>query len=670
MKKVFTKIVYILVICVIFSSWSFEVQAESYEEYINQVEKQIGIMQDLVDEIDNIVLPERIGKIDQLIEEKENLITQYEEDIEYYKNQEQDEYTRNIIQERKEDKEFQTELVNTMEKYRNSGLSVNTEEGTEAYRRLEELSPVGIGTFGYGAEAFGTLSGIYLASIKKSILVDLISLCQEAKVTGITEDKYNELLQTYEYWLNNNLEGFGKYAGEGLVSEQEPVVYNLLLALGKEYAKKQAPSPTPTPTPSKTPQPTEEPNEEDDNAVYSPNAKIPRGIAFVKGRVQIKRAGSDAWIRGRKGMPLGPGDRVRTLRNSYAELGCGNGDEFSTFSGNDIVLYEKSTITVPDKVLKVHKESNIKVILDHVTKKTYELFGKDEFEVDTPTSVAGIRGTEFIIQVDQDGNTIFILNEGTISVSSKYDESSETLESGQTITVPADKVMGEAENITDDEKQMFTEKYREKIVSNRLTINENKEITVFEEGELLSFTADKNGEYVFNLSLAEESQSENWLQPDYEIAMEILNDDKSLLKSNVGDKYDLYDNSHNKGDTVAIGEGGNTEGTPIYYKSIKLNCTAGENYYVNLKIPDKIVDSELLENAVPVEITDTGDIIEKDDQESIISRDATISVSYLGPQENEDANNGMTWVIILGAIVIAAGLLVFVISKAGKKNNT
>lgn len=53
----------------------------------------------------------------------------------------------------------------------------------------------------------------------------------------------------------------------------------------------------------------------------------------MKGIVEVKRAGTDEWIRARRNMPLNPGDTVRTGKNSYADLGCSSG-EFTQATGS------------------------------------------------------------------------------------------------------------------------------------------------------------------------------------------------------------------------------------------------------------------------------------------------------------------------------------------------
>lgn len=198
----------------------------------------------------------------------------------------------------------------------------------------------------------------------------------------------------------------------------------------------------------------EEPEEEESEGV-EPEEQIPRGITFVKGIVEIKRAGSDKWIRVRGSMPLNSGDIVRTGKNSYAYIGCGT-SEFAAATGSEIQLRPLSVITVPDETLKVEKKSRVRVAVDDAVKKVYALFGKEEFEIETPSAVSGIRGTDFIVDVDEDGNTTFLLNEGSISVKSKFDNTETTLRPGQKILAPINSTLSDPGDMTSSDKKAFS----------------------------------------------------------------------------------------------------------------------------------------------------------------------------------------------------------------------
>ena len=203
----------------------------------------------------------------------------------------------------------------------------------------------------------------------------------------------------------------------------------------------------------------EEPEEEKEEEPEEEEEPVIRGITFVKGQVQVKRAGSNEWIRARRNMPLNPGDTVRTLKNSYADLGYGT-SEFSSVAGSDIRMNPLSVITVPDKTLKVEKKSKVRVVVDDAIKNVYSLLKKDEFEVETPSTVCGIRGTDFIIDVDEEGNTTFMLKEGSIEVNNIFDNSVVILKPGYKVLSSVNKTISEPEEMTEKDLALFNTDYR------------------------------------------------------------------------------------------------------------------------------------------------------------------------------------------------------------------
>ncbi|MCF6356180.1 MAG: DNRLRE domain-containing protein [Draconibacterium sp.] len=63
--------------------------------------------------------------------------------------------------------------------------------------------------------------------------------------------------------------------------------------------------------------------------------------------------------------------------------------------------------------------------------------GKKVFVIYTPTAIAGIRGTEFIVNVKKDGSTNFQLIEGSVEISDKGQQSKMILVAGMEVSIPA-----------------------------------------------------------------------------------------------------------------------------------------------------------------------------------------------------------------------------------------
>ncbi|MBN2853247.1 MAG: FecR domain-containing protein [Clostridia bacterium] len=195
--------------------------------------------------------------------------------------------------------------------------------------------------------------------------------------------------------------------------------------------------------------------EETDEQTGSEEAKsqLPRALTFVRGKVTIKRAGSDEWIRARQGMRLEAGDMIKTAESSYADIGMET-TEFG-ISGSEIRMAPVSAITIPDDTLVVEKKSSIRVTIDEGIKNVYQLFQKDEFNIETPTTSMSIRGTDFVIEVDEAGNTKVLMNDGIVDVKSLYDGSTKTILSGEKITANVDEEISAIEQMNDSDREVL-----------------------------------------------------------------------------------------------------------------------------------------------------------------------------------------------------------------------
>jgi hypothetical protein len=190
-----------------------------------------------------------------------------------------------------------------------------------------------------------------------------------------------------------------------------------------------------------------------DHTLQMQDAK-PMALTFVKGLVQVKRAGTDQLVRARRNMPINPGDTVYTGRDSYADVGSNMG-EFA-ISGHDFTLMPMSSFVVPHEKVEVPRKSKVRVIAEDMIDNVKKLFS-DDFEIETPSAVMGIRGTDFIIDVDYDGNTTVLLIEGSVEVKSKYDDSSVMLEPGQKVVSMLNNPIGQIEELNMYERSLFDE---------------------------------------------------------------------------------------------------------------------------------------------------------------------------------------------------------------------
>ena len=112
-------------------------------------------------------------------------------------------------------------------------------------------------------------------------------------------------------------------------------------------------------------------------------------IVYVKGRVEVQPSSVSTWQRVKKGMKVNIGDSIRTARHSEAQ----------------VLLDEskKSFIDITEQTLVVINSTSAgkinKLDLSHgkIFASVDKLQAGDVFEVSTPSSVAGVRGTSWSV---------------------------------------------------------------------------------------------------------------------------------------------------------------------------------------------------------------------------------------------------------------------------------
>jgi len=122
-------------------------------------------------------------------------------------------------------------------------------------------------------------------------------------------------------------------------------------------------------------------------------------IMSLEGNAEVKPAGGSSWSPAQSGAILNEGDTLKTGEKSMAVLDIGDKGEVGTVEvseGSQLLL---SAMTV-DK-----KEGTSRTLLDlamgEVLVKAQKVSGEgSKFEVKTPTSIVGVRGTTFKVKVE------------------------------------------------------------------------------------------------------------------------------------------------------------------------------------------------------------------------------------------------------------------------------
>jgi hypothetical protein len=125
-------------------------------------------------------------------------------------------------------------------------------------------------------------------------------------------------------------------------------------------------------------------------------------LQIISGQVKLTRVGNAKTDVISKGVELYAGDLLETLRESKAVL-CYS-------DGTTMRIKPRTLIEVQPLSLKVFKG------------KTWYKFTKrgSEFRIETPTLVAGIRGTEFEVAVSSRKKSSVSVMEGAVAVKSRY----------------------------------------------------------------------------------------------------------------------------------------------------------------------------------------------------------------------------------------------------------
>jgi hypothetical protein len=132
-------------------------------------------------------------------------------------------------------------------------------------------------------------------------------------------------------------------------------------------------------------------------------------FSITGGNVSVMKAGTATWIGAQAGMSLGPGDTIKTGDNSTAEITFVDGTTIELQAGTEI---EVDSLACADTgpITLVLKQT-IGGIIFRVTKV---IDPASRYEVETPTGVAGVRGSAMQVYVSEDGTTWITNLEGDI----------------------------------------------------------------------------------------------------------------------------------------------------------------------------------------------------------------------------------------------------------------
>ncbi len=130
-------------------------------------------------------------------------------------------------------------------------------------------------------------------------------------------------------------------------------------------------------------------------------------LIIESGTVQVKHTGS--WTEATSGMELYQSDSVRTGYNASASI--------ILFKGSVIRLDNNTEITLKKIIQQEETSVTIQQDAGRTWNTVQKISGIDNYEVQTPTTVASVRGTSFDVNVHANGITVVSVIKGMVNVS-------------------------------------------------------------------------------------------------------------------------------------------------------------------------------------------------------------------------------------------------------------
>ncbi|MBL90859.1 MAG: hypothetical protein CMH56_03495 [Myxococcales bacterium] len=135
--------------------------------------------------------------------------------------------------------------------------------------------------------------------------------------------------------------------------------------------------------------------------------------SIVKGQVEVGTSKDGPWKRLKRNRRVQPGNFVKTGSGAKAELKYGDGSVIRVAS-NSILHLEQAGFAA--KSSEVQVKSNL--VAGKAWAKVSKMVGSEaRFEVKTENAVAGVRGTVFRVNVEEDAATVVKVYEGAVAVS-------------------------------------------------------------------------------------------------------------------------------------------------------------------------------------------------------------------------------------------------------------
>lgn len=132
-------------------------------------------------------------------------------------------------------------------------------------------------------------------------------------------------------------------------------------------------------------------------------------LIIESGTVQIKHEGG-SWTSAQNGTLLYQSDTVKTGNNTFASI---------VLFKSSIIRLDSNTEVMLQEILQQAGETSVKIKQDvgRTWNTISKMSGIDNYEVQTPTAVASVRGTSLDVNVHANGTTVISVIKGIVNVS-------------------------------------------------------------------------------------------------------------------------------------------------------------------------------------------------------------------------------------------------------------
>ncbi|MDD5067938.1 MAG: FecR family protein [bacterium] len=168
-------------------------------------------------------------------------------------------------------------------------------------------------------------------------------------------------------------------------------------------------------------------------------------IDFLLGKVSVMRS-SGQFMDAKLNMKIQEGDKVITKQNSSAQVLLGKDVKIRIAANSEFEL-KKDRLNEANE-----KETVLGLTFGKIWTSIAKLGKNEKFSIETPTAVAGVRGTIFVMKETEQGSTLYV-GAGVVNFFSKLLNKEVNVDKGFMITLGPDGKLGESRQMTDKDMQ-------------------------------------------------------------------------------------------------------------------------------------------------------------------------------------------------------------------------